>query len=738
MDQVIDNLDSLDRQAIAADGSMPPGRSAVVMLSQREILKLFSPEDQETIQHRLYVLSGLSQRLGRDFRMRAELSQPGKGWYWNEKKKNIVGVDANDLVSLPLDYVRGLFIHEGTHRFATDYTFITNELMAYPSFHLLMNALEDARINNLATDLYPSSQGQLDMLYKVSDDSRQSIEGEAEVQVGFKPKSFLAAFELLRLWFEERSGRPIKVQAGLPQDVVEFIRKAYPAAHEMWWTYPSREEIEAYPGIRQTYCHAAYDIVVRSIWPEFKKLVDDDLKHTEFIQMLSDFNSPGMQIPVQLASELTSEELEALLAGLEAAGAGAPCAGMPGGCPSGIIIMDKLPPDLLQKLKDLMEKLPPAARAPQMELAQDTLDKLADAASSELEGPDSGASTDATPDSAGDAFPRDEEEPMGDDDDFEDYAPPPLSYGSPGKPRDSSARHRTPPGVGYTPHPHTPTQDPAEIQEAERIRRAADSSPGRYDTLRADASPIINRLENELRAIFIERKRTKWLAGNRWGQKLNIPLRIKEIARGVSPANSKIFMRRLAPRKQDYAISLLVDLSGSMGGQKITETLKAAITMAEVFSRLGIKFEILGFNCRLFEFKSFRDQFNQKIRHSMGSMISETGTPRAAYNDDGWALTKAAARLRQVNATDRFLIALSDGYPAPSNVHCGAEFELSHVINLLMGEKDIKLVGLGIGEGTGHVSYYYPNSVSDIPVTDLPKSLAELLRAIITLGDHFR
>ena len=423
--------------------------------------------------------------------------------------------------------------------------------------------------------------------------------------------------------------------------------------------------------------------------------------------MLNQWNSAGQEIPVTFASELTNTELEALFDAMAAAmSAESTSSGRMSG---GVLVIDKIPAALAKKLKELMSKLSEQEKSELRETAKVSLDEVTQVASNLLD-----SSQEPDEEQANQTAPSKTQSKPGLPNDRHDQA------------RNSYAEIEKPKPTESVPHP-----------ELEVVLKAMDSSAGKYETMRASISGTINKLENELRAIFIERKKTKWVAGNKWGQKLNIPLRIKEIARGVSAADSRIFMRRLAPKKQDYAITLLIDLSGSMRGAKIQEAFKAAIMLSEVFGRLGIKFEVLGFNSHFHEFKTFTDKLDAKVRVIFGSMPDETHTGRAAFNDDGWALGKAAQRLLKVSATERFLIVLSDGQPAPSAAHSGEEFDLPDVINKLMVSKKLKLVGLGIGKGTSHVSEYYPNSISDIEIEKFPKALAELLRTIITDGDTF-
>ncbi len=74
---------------------------------------------------------------------------------------------------------------------------------------------------------------------------------------------------------------------------------------------------------------------------------------------------------------------------------------------------------------------------------------------------------------------------------------------------------------------------------------------------------------------------------------------------------------------------------------------------------------------------------------------------------------------------------MSDGLPKESSNHSGQEYELEHVIKKITDDSDQKLIGLGIGSGTGHVADYYPNSLANIDTKEMASKIGDLLRDII-------
>ena len=205
---------------------------------------------------------------------------------------------------------------------------------------------------------------------------------------------------------------------------------------------------------------------------------------------------------------------------------------------------------------------------------------------------------------------------------------------------------------------------------------------------------------------------------------------------------SKAWQKREMPDEKDYAISLLVDLSGSMSrDNKIEETFKAVIVLSEVLNRLSINLEILGFNDRIYEYQDFGQPMSKPIRENMGGMLGEvddtSDTGKAQWNDDGWALEKASERLVRQKADQKFLVVLSDGTPEESSMHPRSKYELGKMIKKIIEETDIRLVGLGVGRGTEHVGEYYPNSIANVKVKEMAEKLADLIKEVVANYDKF-
>ena len=288
-----------------------------------------------------------------------------------------------------------------------------------------------------------------------------------------------------------------------------------------------------------------------------------------------------------------------------------------------------------------------------------------------------------------------------------------------------------------------PEVDEEELRKyKDRVAKELKKDENLYEHMRQEVLPLIDKLENELREIFVARRAQGWKSGFTTGKRIDIKRRIQEKAKSVHAMESKAWQKRELPKEKDYAISMLVDLSGSMSnGNKIRETFKAVIVLSEVLNRLSINLEVLGFNDRIYEYQDFGEQMSKLIREHMGGMLAEVNdtsdTGKARWNDDGWALEQASDRLARQKADQKFLIVMSDGTPEESSMHPRAKYELGKMIKKVLEESDVRLVGLGIGQGTEHVSRYYPNSIANVKVEEMAEKLADLIREVIANYENF-
>lgn len=698
---------------------------------EQNILSGFSKEEQKEIKYKQEVLSSLAYFIGKDFEVPVELNKPGDGWHW-DFKENKIRIDPEDLLEKPLNYLRFVISHEGGHRRISRADFIPSEIWKQPGFSFMMNAIEDPRDNNFVAENYPKFKEQMGLAYDLDLDLENKYRDRAQEKLGYQPRFMQAGFEYIRQWFLETKGEQEKVSEDLPKEVQEAVEKTLDSAKDSWWRYPSRQEADESEEKIKRYAQVSYEINRDEIWPEFKKLVEEDLEDQKMQELMKDIQEgesegQGQSVPQELKDNLTPKERKELEEAIDKAteeakkgnqgqenkegkpqegekAEGKPQEDESMGKP---IDLNSLSEGLKQKIKEYIDSLPEDKRKELQEKAEGEIKGLEKEINEELEGKLSDNPQKRLGRDADEEKPKDKE---------------PIEKSKTEQDKERERRHQ---------------EDLQKYRDL--LEKSLEKNVNVYEQYRNEILPIIESLENDLREVFVARRAGRWQSGFRAGKRIDIKTRMQEKAKGVSAVESRAWQKRELPTEKDYAISILVDLSGSMVyGGKIQETFKALVVLAEVLGKLSIKTEILGFNDRLYEYQMFGEDLSRETRESMGGVLLEVNNRqggRARYNDDGWALGETSKRLAKQRAAEKFLMVLSDGLPEESPAHRAPEFDLGRVVNHIMQETDQKLIGLGIGSGTQHVEKFYPNSLADIDVKEMAEKLAGVVKEMIV---HYR
>jgi len=208
--------------------------------------------------------------------------------------------------------------------------------------------------------------------------------------------------------------------------------------------------------------------------------------------------------------------------------------------------------------------------------------------------------------------------------------------------------------------------------------------------------------------------------------------RLSRICFNAPGFSERIFKNKIDNKTLDAAITVLVDMSGSMGGDKVLNALASTLLVNEVCSTLNIPLEILGFTDAsggfsepkplMFVYKGFNDlrvnddSLKEYFALSSGFMIG---------NPDGENILWAYDRLNKRKEKKKLLIVMSDGCPAASKSSSGLEQFTEKVIKEIEASKSVDIYGLGLCSDA--VTYYYKaNSVVKEP-HEIPSKLIELI-----------
>jgi hypothetical protein len=603
-------------------------------------------------------------------------------------------------------------------------------------------------MNNFVAESYPKFREQMALAYNQDLDFEIKAKEKAGQKLGYQPRFMQAGFEYIKQWFREVQNQEFELTQNLPEDVRGVVDATLPAAQDSWWRYPSRQEADTSEELITRYARASYEINNNQVWPEFKKLVEQDMEDQKAQELLQDLEKgkpkdedqqAGQGLPQELKDKLNPAEQKELEDALEQAiksnGAGKD-SGQESGqqpqagegeqkkpAPSKAVNLDSLSEKLKQKIKEYIESLPEEKKKELAARAQAAIKEFEKDLNEELQGK---LSSNPEIKAERDAAKTEEPKPEAAKEDGEAQV---------------SAGERITGG--------RPSSKPADVAGmrvfTEQMAKEIKADANDYEKYRREVIPLIEKLEEDLRRIFVERQAQAWKGGNKTGKRIDVKRRIQEKAKGISAMESKAWQKRELPKENDYAITLLVDVSGSMfWDEKSKESLKSIIVLAEVLNRLGVNVEILGFSDELKEYQSFGEAMSNSVREKIGKILPEVEAKRCDVckldhnaTDVGWATQVAAERLAQQKAENKFLITLSDFQLEESPKHPADKFDLGKMVKQVLKNTDVKMIGLEIGDEKGPVDKFYPNSLAKVKAKDMGEKLAGLIERVIANYEEF-
>ena len=216
--------------------------------------------------------------------------------------------------------------------------------------------------------------------------------------------------------------------------------------------------------------------------------------------------------------------------------------------------------------------------------------------------------------------------------------------------------------------------------------------------------------------------------------------RLSRICFDAPGFNERVFKNKIDNKMLDAAVSVLVDMSGSMHGMKAYYALASTLLVNEVCSTLNIPLEIVGFTdgklnsftdwCpAMYIYKSFSDL---KVDSDRIKNYFELSSNHMVGNPDGENILWAHDRLIKRKEKKKLLVVMSDGSPAASKGSYGIGRFTEKVIQEIENTKVVDIYGLGLCS-TAVQSYYRAHSVVNDP-QEIPSKLLELIeRKIINV-----
>ncbi len=259
-----------------------------------------------------------------------------------------------------------------------------------------------------------------------------------------------------------------------------------------------------------------------------------------------------------------------------------------------------------------------------------------------------------------------------------------------------------------------------------------------YEELYADVQIYIPYFKMKLRSIMRDNEIRRFGGAFTRG-KLNSKLLYKWKCK-----SSRIFSQKLHRMHKNYAVTLLVDESGSMSSyDKHINAVRAAVLLSEVLNAVKISFEIRGFNETERLYKSFNRPFNWTVKRNLENIIPSAAAGDNGNTNDAFAINWANHSLLQQDS-ERILIVLCDGEPNPSSAqiptadyhrlkkvfHRYSDFSIE--TEIAKAKKNTLVVGVGIQSDS--VAEHYEHNVICNTVSDLPTLVLGIIKKNIHRG----
>lgn len=198
--------------------------------------------------------------------------------------------------------------------------------------------------------------------------------------------------------------------------------------------------------------------------------------------------------------------------------------------------------------------------------------------------------------------------------------------------------------------------------------------------------------------------------------------------------DQRIFIKKINGIEKKARIAVLIDLSGSMSGEKVRDAISAAYMLADACSKIKVPISIMGHNTgsyyiNLYHYVSYDNCMKKDAKEKI--LCAEAG----GANHDGLAIFHAATDLVRHRKPDEQLVLLviSDGAPAGINGYYGdvADKDIQKITNTFAKQYNVKTIGVGIGNDVMHVPNIYKNYLIVPNVEKLGDELLKVLKSLL-------
>lgn len=284
---------------------------------------------------------------------------------------------------------------------------------------------------------------------------------------------------------------------------------------------------------------------------------------------------------------------------------------------------------------------------------------------------------------------------------------------------------------------------PRYSRESSHVRKVVEdtTSGPEYDSQRNNLRSDVMVMKNKLRRSLMARQQRDWDFGREFGR-----LDSKRLV-AASQGVKQVWKRRTDREDHDTAISILIDLSGSMGGTKARTARDCAIALAECFEGTNMSYRISGFSNNNFHgraHKTHKGQYHryERLDHSIFKDYDDPlrVTRGSVYmidqavggnNSDYDFVDKELYDLSRRPEQRKVLFVLSDGHVACTSDASTNEHNRLIKENLKYYKKRNGVESVGIGIMSSAVKDIYPDYVVVQNVGELSGAAFNMLTGIL-------
>lgn len=241
-----------------------------------------------------------------------------------------------------------------------------------------------------------------------------------------------------------------------------------------------------------------------------------------------------------------------------------------------------------------------------------------------------------------------------------------------------------------------------QMKQRERLSRAErdklTDSDEDYETDHGSYAEYLARVQKHvpiMRAQFIQvlkRKIRRRVIRNRDSGDLDTD-KLSKIPGG----ERDLFKESMIANKTLYRVSLLIDISGSMSGEKKERAIEGAVMMMESLEKVpGVQYEIVAFDDKPYVVKAYNERATAKVKEGVVRSLLKNG----GSTQSGRAVLEALERIR-MGRGDKLMIMVNDGDPDNN-------FDREEYRHMVEAQRDVDIQGVGLGPDAQLVLDLFP------------------------------